>query len=261
MKTFAHPPQFSRRLLRFTHRNYLVWRQLLLPSLVIHLADPVIFLLGFGLGIGALVGSHIETGNYLQYLSAGILCYGTMNSTSFEGLYSAFSRMHVQRTWESVLNTPMTLDDIILGEWLWASIKGLMAGCAILFVLTLINLTNLWYLPIVILVLSLTAVAFSGIALAINALARSYEFFSYYFTLFITPMMMMSGAFFPVSILPLPLQWFSHLLPLTHAVVLARHALAGQFIASDIIHVIVLLVFAIVGLYIATLLTRRRLLK
>ena len=50
-----------------------------------------------------------------------------MNSASFEALYSAFTRMHVQRTWESILNAPMNLDDILLGEWLWAAIKGLMA--------------------------------------------------------------------------------------------------------------------------------------
>ncbi len=261
MNTPLHLPQFSRRLLRFTHRNYLVWKQLILPSLVAHIADPVIFLFGFGIGVGALVGNQIGSGNYLQYIAGGVLCYGTMNSTSFEGLYSAFSRMHVQRTWEGVLNTPMTLDDILLGEWLWATIKGIMAGSAILLVLTFLNLTTLLYLPIVILVLALTAVAFSGLALTINALANSYEFFSYYFTLFITPMMMLSGAFFPISVLPVPLQWVSHLLPLTHSIVLARHALIGEFVVTDVIHIIVLVLFAVIGLYSATLLTRRRLLK
>ena len=189
------PPIPGRRMWRLVMRNYLVWKKLLASSVAVHLADPVIFMLGFGFGLGALIGD-VEGLSYLQFVAAGMVAYGTMNSASFEALYSAFTRMHVQRTWESILNAPMNLDDILLGEWLWAAIKGLMAGVAMLVVLTVLGLAS-WPLSfLAIPCIFVAALAFSGIALAVNAAARGYDFFSYYFSLFITPMMMLSGAFF-----------------------------------------------------------------
>ena len=123
------------------HAQLLGMKKLLASSVAVHLADPVIFMLGFGFGLGALIGD-VEGLSYLQFVAAGMVAYGTMNSASFEALYSAFTRMHVQRTWESILNAPMNLDDILLGEWLWAAIKGLMAGVAMLVVLTVLGLAS-----------------------------------------------------------------------------------------------------------------------
>ena len=260
MKTNWSPPIPNRRMWRLTRRNFLVWRKLMVSSVVTHLADPVIFLLGFGLGVGALVG-EINDGDYLEFIAAGMICYGTMNGASFEALYSAFTRMHVQRTWEGILNAPMTLDDVLLGEWLWAGIKGLMAGSAMLLVLALLGLAQPHAAPLLLPLLFVAALAFSGLALMINAIARSYEFFSYYFTLFITPMMMLSGAFFPTSVLPSPLQLLSSLLPLTHIVAIARPLLDGETPAALPLHLAVLLFYALLGVYIAAILTRRRLLK
>lgn len=260
MNPLFAPPLPNRRIWRLTRRNFLVWRKLMLSSVVAHLADPVIFLLGFGLGVGALVG-EVGGGSYLQFIAAGMVCYGTMNGASFESLYSAFTRMHVQRTWEGILNAPMTLDDVLLGEWLWAAIKGLMAGAAMLLVLTLLGLAPPLAAPLLLPFLFLASLAFSGLGLMVNAIARSYEFFSYYFTLFITPMMMLSGAFFPVSVLPDALRTLSHLLPLTHIVSIARPLLAGETPTLPLLHIGVLAFYAVAGVYVAAVLTRRRLLK
>lgn len=253
-------PVPSRRMLRLALRNYMVWRKLMLPSLSMNIADPLIFLFGFGLGVGALVGD-IGGGDYLEYIAAGMVGYGAMYSASFEALYSSFTRMHVQRTWQGILNSPMTLDDVLLGEWLWAAAKGTIAGLAILLVIAALGFTSLPMLPLIVPVIALTALAFSGIGLAVNALANSYDFFSYYFTLFITPMMMLSGTFFPVSVLPPALQTVSAFLPLTHAVALVRPMTGGEIPAPLWLPVGALLFCAAAGLYIAAVLTRRRLLK
>ena len=84
-------------------------------SVLCHLADPVIYMLGLGYGLGSLLPEMGDT-SYLVFLAAGTVCYSTMNSASFEALYSGFARMHEQRTWEAILNTPVTLDDIVLSE-------------------------------------------------------------------------------------------------------------------------------------------------
>lgn len=260
MKADYRFPRLSRRMARLAGRNYLVWRKLMLPSLSMNIAEPLIFLAGFGLGVGVLIG-EINGTDYLEYIAAGMIGYGAMNSASFEALYSAFTRMHVQRTWQGILNTPMTLDDVLMGEWLWATIKGAVAGGGMLLVVIALGYAAWPTLPLVAAVIVLTAAAFSAIGLAVNAIAKSYDFFSYYFTLFITPMMMLSGAFFPLDIMPPGLQITAAFLPLTHAVALVRPLVAGDWPPQLLLNAAVLLAYTGTGIYIATILTRRRLLK
>ena len=254
------PPVPSRRMWRLTLRNYQVWRKLMLPSLSMNIGEPLVTLLGFGLGLGALVGT-INGVDYLQYIATGMIAYSVMFSASFESLYSAFTRMHVQRTWQGIMNAPMLLDDILLGEWLWAAIKGIIAGVIMLIVITLFGLVSfsglLFALPMVV----LAGLTFSGMGLAVNAVARSYDFFSYYFTLFITPMLMLSGAFFPVDIMPPALQTVAFFLPLTHAVELVRPLAESRLPPQMLLNIAVLAAYAAGGLYVSVLLTRRRLLK
>ena len=134
------------------HRNYLVWRKLLGSALVGHLADPLIWLVGLGFGLGSLLPS-VGGLTYMEFLGSGMLCYSVMNSASFEGLWSAFTRLKVQRTWESILHAPMTVADIVIGEWVWAALKGTLSGTAILLVMTALGLVKsaaaLWVLPVV----------------------------------------------------------------------------------------------------------------
>ena len=87
-------------------RNFLVWRKLALPSILGNLADPLIYMLGLGYGLGAML-PEIAGQSYVAFLAAGTVCASTMNAATFEALYSAFSRMHVQRTWEAIMNAPV----------------------------------------------------------------------------------------------------------------------------------------------------------
>jgi lipooligosaccharide transport system permease protein len=238
-----------------------VWRKLMIPSLSTNMAEPIIFLLGFGYGVGALVG-EVNGVPYLQYIAAGIVCYGAMNAASFEALYSAFTRMHVQKTWQSILNAPMLLDDILIGEWLWAACKGVVAGLAMTLAMLLLADVALFALPPLFLALAATALAFSATGLAVNAIAPGYDFFSYYFTIFITPMMMLSGAFFPVEVLPQAARAVAAVLPLTAAVELTQGIINGGATAGVWAKNLgILAAYTTGGVYIAAILTRRRLEK
>ncbi|MFM2112804.1 MAG: hypothetical protein RLZZ271_1464, partial [Pseudomonadota bacterium] len=94
--------------MRFTavfRRNFLVWKKLAVPSMIGNMAEPLITLMAFGYGLGGLIGNvdtHGITGGvpYILFLASGAICMSTMNAATFEALYSAFSRMHVQRTWD-----------------------------------------------------------------------------------------------------------------------------------------------------------------
>ena len=241
-------------------RNFLVWRKLAIPSVLGNLADPLIYMLGLGYGMGRLL-PEVGGVSYVAFLAAGTVVSSTMNAATFEALYSAFSRMHVQKTWDAILNTPLSIDHVLAGELVWGASKSLLSGLAILLVVVCLGLTSSWLALWVIPVVFLTGLAFAALGLIVCALAPSYDFFMYYFTLFITPMMLVSGVFFPADQLPPVLHSIAAWLPLSHAVELARPLLLGQVPANYIGHIAALSAIAGVAFYVALVLTRRRLLK
>jgi lipooligosaccharide transport system permease protein len=257
-KHFA-PPQLSWRCLQVWRRNLLVWRKLAVTSVLGNLADPMFYMLALGYGLGALL-PKVNGMPYITFLAAGTVCYSTMNSATFEALYSAFSRMHVQRTWDAIMNAPVNLDDIVFAEALWAAAKSVLSGVAILLIIWILGLSHsaliLWIVPLTMLI----GLTFGSLGLTMTALSPSYDFFLYYFTLAITPMVLLCGVFFPVSQLPPFLQHVSALLPLGHAIELARPLVNGQVPQAVLLHVSVLAGYALAAFYAALVLARRRLL-
>jgi lipooligosaccharide transport system permease protein len=254
------PPEPSLRWIAVWRRNWLVWRRLAIPSILGNLADPLIMLVGLGYGLGALLGD-MGGMSYFGFLAAGIAASATMYAATFESLFSAFSRMHVQRTWEAIVNAPMTLDDVLAGEWAWAATKALAAGACILVIVAAFGYTTPGHAVLALPVVAVVGLAFAAMGLAVNALASGYDFFSYYMTIVLTPMLMLSGVFFPVEQFPPPLLAAAKALPLYHGVALLRPLLLGEVPAAAALNVAVLAAYAIVGFYLALILTRRRLLK
>ena len=253
-------PQISLRFAPFWRRNFMVWKKLAVPSMLGNLADPMFYMLGLGFGLGALL-PDLNGMKYFTFLAGGTVCYSTMNSASFEALYSAFSRMHAQKTWEAVLNAPLTLDDVLLGELLWATSKSFLSGFAILVVIWALNLSHAPSTLLIIPLSVLIGFCFAGMGLVMTALSPSYDFFLYYFTLVVTPMTLLCGVFFPVSQLPPLLQTVSSFLPLTHAIAIARPLLTDVIVDGWLTHIGVLVLYGCIGFYLALALTRRRLLQ
>jgi lipooligosaccharide transport system permease protein len=242
-------------------RNLLVWKKLALPSLVGNIAEPLMWLVAFGYGMGALVGQVRVDGTqvpYILFLASGSICMSAMNAASFEALYSAFSRMHVQKTWDGIMNAPIDLDDILLAEMLWAAFKSLFTVTAILGVMLALGISHSPKLLLAWPILLGVGITFSCLALIFNALAKGYDFFTYYFTLFLTPMMFLSGIFFPLEQLPPVVRSISGWLPLTNAVALVRPLFMDQWPTDWLRPVAVLVVFALLGFWIALALTRKR---
>ncbi len=254
-------PQLSLRWVPVFRRNLLVWRKLMLPSLVGNIAEPLITLVAFGYGLGALVGQVQMQGAvlpYIVFLASGSICMSAMNAASFEALYSAFSRMHVQRTWDGIMNAPVQLDDVVMAEMLWAAFKSLFTTTVILLVMLALGISHSPWLLLALPLLALVGMVFASIALVFNALAKGYDFFTYYFTLFLTPTMFLSGVFFPREQLPGFMQAFAQWLPLTAAVELIRPLFLGHWPAQAAQHLLVLLAYGVGGFWLALSLTRRR---
>lgn len=242
------------------YRNYLVWRKLAVPSMVGNLADPMIYLFGLGFGLGLLVG-QVDGVSYIAFIAAGTVASSVMMTASFESMYSAFSRMFVQRTWEAIMHAPLNLGDIVIGEIAWAASKAMLSGIAILAVASALGYAHwpdaLWVLPIIV----LAGVMFASLAMIVTALAPSYDFFMFYQTLAMTPMLLLSGVFFPLSQLPAPAQAVVQVLPLPHVVALIRPVMLGQAPAQPLLHLAVIVAYTAAGIVTALLLTRRRMLR
>jgi len=242
-------------------RNFLVWRKLIIPSLIANIAEPLMWLVAFGYGMGALVG-EVTLGDqkvaYIVFLASGSVCMSAMNAATFEALYSAFSRMHVQKTWDGIMNAPMRLDDVLLAEMLWAAFKSLFTVSAILCVMLGLGIVQSWKVMLAWPILLGVGITFSCLALIFNALAKGYDFFTYYFTLFLTPMMFLSGVFFPLDSLPQAVRWVAMVLPLTQAVALVRPLFMDQWPTDVLLHLGVLTAYASVAWVIALHLTRKR---
>jgi lipooligosaccharide transport system permease protein len=181
-----------------------------------------------------------------------------MNAASFEALYSAFSRMHVQKTWSGILNAPVSLDNVVVAEMLWAAYKAVFTVTAILIVMVALGISTSPKLAVAWLVLAGAGITFASMALIFNALAKGYDFFNYYFTLFLTPMMFLSGVFFPRDQLPPLLRILSDWLPLTNAVELVRPLFMDRWPDTPLRHLGVLAAYAVVAFGLALVLTRRR---
>jgi lipooligosaccharide transport system permease protein len=260
MATTYALPQFSRRFWPIWQRNFLVWKKLAIASVLGNIADPLITLIAFGYGLGSLL-NNINGIPYIQYLASGSICMSIMMASSFEALYSAFSRMHVQRTWDALLNAPLALDDVVLAEMLWAATKSLFSGVAILGVMFALGIGLHPHTLLVLPLLFLIGMTFASLGLVVNALAQGYDFFTYYFTLVLTPMIFVSGVYYPTGQLPGWLQQISHLLPLSAAVNLVRPLILGEWPNTPLLSLAILLAYCLAGFYAATVLTRRRLLK
>jgi lipooligosaccharide transport system permease protein len=253
-------PEFSLRFLPIWRRNYLVWKKLAAASVLGNIAEPLITLIAFGYGLGSLL-QNIDGIPYIHFLASGSICMSIMMAASFESLYSAFSRMHVQKTWDALLNAPLALDDVILAEVLWAATKALFSGAAILGVMFALGIGLHPHTIMVLPLLFLIGITFASLGLVVNSFAQGYDFFTYYFTLVLTPMVFLSGVYYPVAQLPGWLQTVSQLLPLNAAVGLVRPLILGEWPVAPLVDLAILLFYCNAGFYLAAVLTRRRLLK
>ncbi|EHK52332.1 ABC transporter permease [Allomesorhizobium alhagi] len=241
-------------------RNLLAWKKVALVTILGNLADPIIYLFGLGFGLGMIVG-RVDGTSYIAFLATGMVATSAMTAGTFETIYATFARMHTQRTWEAILCTQLTLGDIVLGELAWAATKACLAGIAIAVVAATLGYATwpaiLYALPAI----ALTGLAFASLAMVVIALAPSHDYFVFYQTLVLTPMLLLCGAIFPATQLPDAVQQVGHFLPLAHSIDLIRPAMLGRPAGSVGLHIGALCAYAILPLFLSVVLFRRRLMR
>lgn len=221
----------SRRFLRVWQRNWVVYRKTWKIGFLPPLLEPLFYLLAFGVGLSALVGAvHYQGAQvpYLTFIAPGLLAVNIMNNAFFETTYASFVRMVYQKTFHAMLATPLSLEEIIVGEIAWGATKSLIASALMLAVVSAFGLVSypegLAILPVAV----LGGLAFAAAGMAFTAIVPNIEMFNLPLFLFVTPMFLFSGTFFPLDTLPLWAQRAALAFPLTHLVGLTRAATLGR---------------------------------
>jgi lipooligosaccharide transport system permease protein len=213
--------------LSVVRRNAAMYRRTWQLNLLPNFFEPVFYLWSIGLGVGAYV-SGMGGMSYVDFLAPGLVCVAAMNGASFETTYNVFVRLHFEKMYASMLTTPLEPEDILIGELLWALIRACIYGGCFLLVAAAFGLAPWPGALLIVPVIPLTGLLFASIGLAFTMRVESIEHFSFFFTLFLTPLFLFSDVFFPLAerFHGVWLQ-LAELLPLRHPVRLARYAFYG----------------------------------
>jgi len=215
-------PRISRLSLNVWRRNWDVFFKTYQVNFLPPFIEPVLYLLAIGFGLGMYVG-EINGIPYVNYIAPALLAISIMNASFFECTYSSYVRMYYQKTFDAMIATPLSLDDVITGELLWGATRSLIYSSVMLLVLILFGVVDLPLSLLIIPFSFLAGLLFACIAMCFTAITPGIDALNYPAFLFITPMFLFSGTFFPLEVLPQTVQVIAvTLLPLTQLVIITR---------------------------------------
>jgi len=223
-------------------RNFTVYRKTWKMNILPNFFEPVFYLVAMGIGLGAYLTRAMEGVSYLTYIAPGLIVASAMNGATFETTYNVFVKMHFAKTYQAITATPVNLEDAVLGEALWGVTRGLVYGSIFALVTALFGLAGGWRVVFMLPVILVTAWLFAGLGLLFTSFIRVIDLYAFYYTLWLTPLFLFSGIFFPVSGLPAWAQAAAWFTPLYHCVNLGKavaHGGAGAAFLADAAWVVV----------------------
>lgn len=258
------PALFSWRFLRVWKRNLVVYRKIWKVNFLTPLLEPLFYILAFGMGFSSLIDKVRYGGldfSYTQFIAPALIATAVMWNAFFETTYGSFVRMYYQKTFDGMLATPLSLEEIIIAEITWSATKS--AGAATIMAIVL-GLMGFIQFPIGLLLIPLAffgGLAFGAIGMYFTGIIPTIDMFNLPIFLFITPMFLFSGTFFPVSNLPTWAQPVALAFPLFHLAELCRRFSIGISEISPMISVGYLAVFFLVFTGLALGAMRKRLIQ
>lgn len=254
----------SRRFFRIWQRNFTIYRKRWKIRFIPPLLEPLFYLAAFGIGLASLLGDfryHGTETSYVRFIAPALIAVTVMYSAFFETTYDSYVRMFYQKTYDAILATPLSVEEIITGEIIWGATKSVIAAAIMLCVISLFGFIDF---PSGFLLLGLAflgGIAFGSIGMFFTGIVPDIETFNLPIFLFVTPMFLFSGTFFPLDNLPLWARHLAHALPLTHLTDLARSASYGDFGTASLWGLGYLLLFSLVFFPLAIAKMQRRLIK
>lgn len=218
--------RLSRRFIRVWLRDFDSFRKYLTVNLLGNLGDPVLYLLAMGLGLGRFLG-EMQGLSYVQFLAPGVIVSAAMFAASYECTYMTFLKMFHLKTYDSIIVTPVNIDDVVAGDIAWGASRAFFSALLMFGAVAAFGLVHAWRALLILPLVLLVGFLFAGLGMLVTTMSRSFDYFSYYFELVITPLFFFSGIFFPLDGFPLWLRAIANCSPLTHAVTMSRALILG----------------------------------
>jgi lipooligosaccharide transport system permease protein len=236
------------------------WRGSVLGSFVM----PVLFVLGFGFGVGHYVdaGGRLGPVRYLDYIVPGMLAATALQVAFGESTWPVMSRFQWIRTYHAMVNAPVRVVDILGGSLLFVLFRLLMTTVVFLAVTALFGAVHSAWAVTVPVVCALLGLAVSAPIYAFAASVDTDSYLALLMRFVMIPLTLFSGVYFPVSALPGVVRWLAYASPLWHAVDLCRAAtLPGAHLSVAVVlgHLAYLVALAALGFWLAWRVFRRRL--
>jgi lipooligosaccharide transport system permease protein len=221
-------PRLSYRVGKVWQRNFDVFTKTVTVNFLPSLLEPILYLLAFGFGLGGFIPS-IQGQSYINFIAPALVAIAIMNGAFFECTFGSFVRMYYQKTFDAIVATPVSVEEVVAGELLWGATRATINATIVLAVIAVFGLISS---PLFLLVVPLAffgGLMFASIAMCFTAAAPNIDFFNFPSFLFLTPMFFLSGTFFPLTRLPTAAQGVAMaVLPLTHIVNVARSVVSGR---------------------------------
>jgi lipooligosaccharide transport system permease protein len=221
-------PRLTYRVWKVWHRNFDVFTKTIKVNFLPSLLEPILYLLAFGFGLGGFIPS-IQGQSYIGFIAPALVAISIMNGSFFECTFASFVRMYFQKTFDAIVATPVSVEEVVAGELLWGATRATFNTTIVLAVVAAFGLISS---PLFLLVIPLAffgGLMFASMAMCFTSVAPNIDFFNFPSFLFLTPMFFLCGTFFPLTSLPIAAQGVAMaVLPLTHIVNLTRGLVTGH---------------------------------
>jgi lipooligosaccharide transport system permease protein len=255
------PPQVSLLALRVWQRNRDVYFNVWRSELIWPLVEPLVTLLALGLGLGDFVNFDETNIDYIDFIGPALIAVFPMWTATAECTYGSFFRMDQQGTFNAMVATPVSVDEITTGEILWAMTRSLMGVCYIIVMVVIFgginSLAALLIFPFAI----VPGLTFGAIALAYSSVAKTVSSLNYFFATYITPQFWLSGAFFPLNEMPHWIEVVAWFTPAYHVVRPYRAFADGHVNETHLVDLAFIATLGVVAYLVAIVLMRRRMVK
>ncbi len=244
-KQYLYPP-LANRLFSVWFRHMRVYTKNIFSNGLPPFLEPLLFLAGIGLGLGKYITESMDGLAYIEFLGTGLLVTTAMFTSSFECTFGTFIRLEFEKVYDSMLAAPITANNLIVGEIIWAGTKGFFFSFAVLCILASFGIVSLPRALLAPFVGFVTGLMFSTLALLVTSFVKTINHFNFYLTGVISPMFFFSGVVFPISNLPAFIRPVAEVLPLTHSVRLVRAVCAGRYNPGLLLDVLYVFAFIVI---------------
>lgn len=203
------------------------WKTSIIPPFL----DPLFYLLGMGYGLGALI-IEIKGMSYVEFIAPALIASVMMTAPFFENCVGSYVRLYFQKTFDAIISTPVSIEDVTTGELFYGAARALIQGVSILIVIALFGLVKAPLALFIPLLCIFAGMVNGAIAISYMTYMPSISYVDYFFTIVMTPMFLFAGTFFPIEQLPIWAQKIAYFMPLYHIVNITRALCSGTNLNS-----------------------------